>query len=393
MSALGRMISGVAHELNNPLTSILGFTQLLLEDPSVDPTLADDLRRIHGEAQRCRSSVENMVKVARQEATSKEVLRLEDLLDETLAIREYELGVHNVIIEREYGRDLPPVLANHDQIQQVILAIVGNAYDAMRDAGRGGQVRVRGWTEHGKVFVEFLDPGTGIADPERVFDPFYTTKEVGKGMGLGLSLAYGIMQEHGGRVTAANRTDGQGARFLLEFPAADGLVAKPSEDARAGMPRRVLVVDDEPGVLELCRRLLVREGLEVVTAADGREALRRLGESDFDLIFTDIRMPGGIHGLDLYHWVTRNRKHLEKRVVLATGDAADPETRRILKTTGLPCVLKPFDLKEFVATVHRVLAQADAADGAASGGAAAVAPPGQVSEQPGPPPPSDATRR
>jgi two-component system NtrC family sensor kinase len=220
MAAVGQLVSGVAHEVNNPLTAILGFADLLLENPEVPETARKDLRVILQEAQRTKQIVQNLLSFARQMPPQRNAVQLNLILRRTIQLRSYDFNSHGVDIVEHLDEGLPDVNGDAHQIQQVFLNILNNAYDAVHEIGRPARIEIMTTKAGNAVEVSFRDNGYGISHPDRIFDPFFTTKEVGKGTGLGLSICYGIMKEHGGEILCHNNTDGQGATFIVRFPAA-----------------------------------------------------------------------------------------------------------------------------------------------------------------------------
>src|SRR5260370_16062467 len=201
MSAVGQLISGVAHELNNPLTAILGYTQLL-ETENLEPRILEFIQKLHKQARRTQKIVQNLLSFARQHKPSRVHAHLRSVMEDTIALRDYDLKVNNIVVERDFQPVLPSVVVDPHQLEQVYLNIINNAADAMLDSARGGKLRIRIYADNGHVVSEFHDSGPGMVDPKHVFDPFYTTKGGGKGTGLGLSICYGILKEHGGRGSA-----------------------------------------------------------------------------------------------------------------------------------------------------------------------------------------------
>ena len=220
MAAVGQLVSGVAHEVNNPLTAILGFADLLLENPDVPETARKDLRVILQEAQRTKTIVQNLLSFARQMPPQRNPVQLNLILRRTIQLRSYDFNSHGVDIIEHLDEDLPDVMGDAHQLQQVFLNILNNAYDAVHEVGRPARIEIMTTKAGNAVEVSFRDNGYGISHPDRIFDPFFTTKEVGKGTGLGLSICYGIVKEHGGEILCHNNTDGQGATFIVRFPAA-----------------------------------------------------------------------------------------------------------------------------------------------------------------------------
>jgi len=226
LAAVGQLVSGVAHEVNNPLTAILGFADLLLDTPGLPPEGQRDLNVIIQEAQRTKLIVQNLLSFARQVPQQRKTIQLNSIVERTLQLRAYDLSSHGVEVVQHLDRALPEVIGDEHQMQQVFLNILNNAYDAMRDSGNPRRVEVSSVLSGEYVEVRFKDSGTGIAEPERIFDPFFTTKEVGKGTGLGLSICYGIINEHKGEITAHNNAPEVGATFIVRLPAATKATAE-----------------------------------------------------------------------------------------------------------------------------------------------------------------------
>ena len=220
MAAVGQLVSGVAHEVNNPLTAILGFADLLLENPDLPATAVKDLRVILQEAQRTKQIVQNLLSFARQMPPQRNAVQLNVILRRTIQLRSYDFNSHGVDIVEHLDEGLPDVIGDAHQLQQVFLNILNNAYDAVHEVGRTARIEIMTTKAGDAVEVSFCDNGYGISHPDRIFDPFFTTKEVGKGTGLGLSICYGIVKEHGGEILCHNNTDGPGATFIVRFPAA-----------------------------------------------------------------------------------------------------------------------------------------------------------------------------
>jgi two-component system NtrC family sensor kinase len=220
MATLGRLVSGVAHEVNNPLAAILGFTDLLLENPEVPANAREDLQIILQETQRTKDIVQDLLSFARQRAVKRELVNIVAILKQTTKLRSYDLQSHGVEVVEEYDENLPAVMGDAQQLQQVFLNILNNAYDAIEESGRTGKIFLKTTAAGGSVEISLADNGTGIVDVERIFDPFYTTKQTGKGTGLGLSICYGIVRAHGGEIQCSNNTDGVGSTFSIRIPVA-----------------------------------------------------------------------------------------------------------------------------------------------------------------------------
>jgi PAS domain S-box-containing protein len=220
MAAVGQLVSGVAHEVNNPLTAVLGLTDLLLESPDVPETAKKDLALILHEAQRTKQIVQNLLSFARQMPPQRQAVELNSILRRTLALRSYDFANNDIRMVERLDANLPEVIGDAHQLQQVFLNILNNAYDAVREVDRPGQIEVETTFADNSVEIRFRDNGPGITHPDRIFDPFFTTKEVGKGTGLGLSICYGIVHEHGGEISCANNIVDPGATFVVRLPVA-----------------------------------------------------------------------------------------------------------------------------------------------------------------------------
>ncbi len=363
MSAVGQLIAGVAHELNNPLTAILGYAQLL-ESEGLNDRASDFVRKLFKQAQRTHRVVQNLLSFARQRTPQKQEVDIRKIVDETLALREYDLKVNNILLERETMVDAPSVTADPHQLEQVFLNIINNAVDAILEGGKGGKLKVRIHGVDGQVRVEFLDSGVGIKDANRIFDPFYTTKSVGKGTGLGLSICYGIIKEHGGDITAHNRPEG-GASVEIRLPASGHVIE--SEPVTATTRRemaiegRVLLLEDEEAVLEFERDVLVGAGAQVVALMNVEEAKNRLRAESFDAVIMNGRMPGGWSAQDAHRWIGVACPGLEKKMMFTFSSIAEQDIRNYLLANGIASLVKPFEVVDLISQARRLLQRSQAA--------------------------------
>jgi PAS domain S-box-containing protein len=232
MAALGQLVSGVAHEINNPLAAIVGYSDLLLENSRIPAAAKQELQIVLKEAERTRDIVQNLLRFARQMPTRRESLDVRTILQQVVQLRTYGASSNQVEVIERASENLPPIVGDAQQLQQVLLNILNNAHDAVSETGRAGRIEIS--TNHRNGFVEIAirDNGTGVSDTERIFEPFYTTKELGKGTGLGLSICYGIVREHGGEICCTNNSDGPGCTFVVRLPAAGAATAVSSAPAR-----------------------------------------------------------------------------------------------------------------------------------------------------------------
>ena len=357
LTAIGQLIAGVAHELNNPLASVLGFADYLVESGDVPAHLAQPLRVIQQEAQRAAAIVKNLLTFARRQERGRRPLPIATVLERTVALlRNQLLGLH-VEIALSLEPDLPEIDADPNQLLQVFLNLTNNAAQAIASTGRagGGRIDVHARRRLEGVAVDVTDDGPGIPEElqQRVFEPFFTTKGEGEGTGLGLSICQGIVKEHGGRILLRSCA-GQGATFTVELPAAHAPApAAPAPETPSPGSGRILLVDDEPHILHYMRATLEAWGHRVDVATDGEEAVARAREGGYDLIVTDVRMPN-LGGRELYERLSREAPDAAERVVFSTGDTVRDDTMAFLERAGRPVLHKPFKLAE----LRQVLAMA-----------------------------------
>ena len=352
MSAIGQLVSGVAHELNNPLAGISAFAQLLLTEKRFPPDQRTAAEMIYAEARRASRIVQNLLTFARQHKPERTPTGVNQVLDDTLELRGYELRVRGIEVTRDYDEQIPETMADAHQLQQVFLNLVTNAEQAMEKSPRESQrliVRTRRMGAVIRIDVEDTGPGIPPNLLERIFNPFFTTKPTGSGTGLGLSISLGIVREHEGRIWAENAPQG-GARFIVEVPI---VTHRASSEAQAMLPLppqgdrlQILVVDDEASVRVSLQRYLAGRGHEVETTSSGREALGRLREGKFDAVIVDMRMPD-ISGEELYRDLRTTDPDHADRIIFTTGQLVDDEVRTFLASTGRPCVPKPFEFAAF----------------------------------------------
>lgn len=360
MAAVGQLISGVAHELNNPLTAILGYSQLLTSSGQMGPQGLEYSEKLYKQAQRTHRIVQNLLSFARQHKPERVPVQLNLILEETLALRDYDLRMNHIRVHLELGETLPLTSADPHQLQQVFLNLVNNAVDAMLEDSSEGDLWVRTSAEGEKLFIEFIDSGPGVKDASRVFDPFYTTKPVGKGTGLGLSICYGIITEHGGSIRVRN-VPPRGASFLIELPYQPTKPAKGTtgpepgqafEPARGG---RILLMDQDESVVEAMRAILREREHEVERASNAADAMARLEKEEFDLLVADLDLSGTAERNILHDWILARRPALAKRcvwmrAVTPLGRASDEASRN-----GNHVLQKPFKSAELLAAVDRAL--------------------------------------
>ena len=365
MSAVGRLISGVAHELNNPLTAISGYTQLL-ESEKLDSRLEEFVRKLHKQTDRAQRIVQNLLSFSRQHKPQRIYVDLRHVIEDTIALRDFEIKTHGIVLERIFDEVLPSVVADPHQLEQVFLNIINNAVDAMLETARSGVLRIRIFSQDANVICEFHDSGPGMTDPKHVFDPFYTTKSVGKGTGLGLSICYGIVKEHGGEIAAYNHAQG-GAVVRVRLPEALG--EKPMSEGERILARRgpqvqgrVLLVDAEE-VIEFEREILVAAGLDVAALSSGKRAIEALEQAAFDIVLLDSHAAGEVNSERVLNWIRKSQPEMAGRVVLMLPPAANVGSRSFVNADRILCFVKPFEASPLLSTVRRVLRASRAAVG------------------------------
>lgn len=364
LSAMGLLVGGVAHELNNPLAAVVGFTELARARLDGQPAHAETLtllKQVDAEAERCRRIVENLLQFARKREPRLEAFDLNAAVEQMLDLRAYALNTRGVRLVREYDPTRPIALADRHNIQQVALNLLNNAAEAIEEAGRPGAIIVRTGVEGDRVSFEFLDDGPGFREPARAFDPFYTTKTVGKGTGLGLSVCYGIVREHGGEITAENRERGAGVRVTLpagRYEEAVAAVEAPLVSAQApenrSRRRIILLVDDEPSLLKLQAMFVGMMGDDAIPALSAEAAITCLGEREVHAIVSDVRMPG-MGGIAFYEWIGEHRPELLPRFLFTSGDVLNAGFQEFLERTGVPRISKPFRYETYRSALHGVL--------------------------------------
>jgi len=366
MSAVGQLIAGVAHELNNPLTAILGYAQLL-ETEGLNERAADYVSKLFKQAQRTHRVVQNLLSFARQRQPQRDEVDIRKVLDETLALRDYDLKSNSIAVERDLPSEPAMVIADPHQIEQVFLNIINNAVDAILETGHTGKLKISISVQNGQVYTRFADDGGGIKEPKRIFDPFYTTKSVGKGTGLGLSICYGIVKEHGGDITANNNPEG-GAVIEVKLPSTNTAPAvmdepKPAPRLHEGAVHgRVLLVEEEEAVLEFERDVLAGAGADVVTATTSQDVKTRLLSEQFDAVIINGKMPDQWGAKESYPWLKENCPGMVGHVLYTYSNGVEPaDGRSFLQENNVAYLVKPFEVGELISQARKLLQKAQAA--------------------------------
>ncbi|HUF22919.1 MAG TPA: ATP-binding protein [Vicinamibacterales bacterium] len=365
LSAVGELVAGVAHEINNPLQSIVGCAEILAEGVT-DPDLQRDVAIIRAEAGRAREIVRSLLSFVHRRPTQRVATDFNEIIQEAMALRGYHLKQEGIALVADRAAGLPPALASPDEIRQLVLNLLLNAEHAVAASEPPRRITLTTRRADGDaVYLEVRDSGPGVPEQlrHRIFEPFFTTKDVGQGTGLGLSISHGIAQAHGGRLELLR--GGPGACFRLVLPVAPPAPAQPAprpparagteaaEPAAAGVDLHALVVDDEAGVRSLVARLLARRGYRVTQAEDGEAALRHFDREVFDLVLCDVRMPR-LNGRRLFSEVEARQPALARRFILMTGDTLSADVAEFSAERGVALLTKPFTAKELGEALARL---------------------------------------
>jgi two-component system NtrC family sensor kinase len=361
LAAMGFLLASVAHELNNPLSIVMMQADLLREELG-EPALVERMAELNQSAERCVRIVRNFLTLARQNPPQRTAVQLNAVIDEVIALLAYALRVDNIDVHQRLAEDLPTLWADPHQLHQVVVNLITNAQQALRETVAIRQLTITTHADmaHSSVALEVADTGRGIPPDlrTRIFEPFFTTKPPGIGTGLGLSLCQGIIESHGGTITVQSPPGG-GTVFRIELPITALPLAPPisATEAPTAMPtpqKTILIVDDEAGISKGLAYLFRRDGHQVDTAANGHFALARLQEREYDLILCDLRMPE-LDGPGLYRALEFHAPHLLHRFIFLTGDTLSPEAQTFLNQTGAARLNKPFRAAEIRRVVQQTL--------------------------------------
>ena len=361
LASVGEMAAGIAHEINNPLTGVIGFASLLLKKD-----LPKDIREmvdvVYEGSQRVANITNGMLSYARQHKPERGSININAIIETTFDMQAYKIKASNIKITTRLDPDLPTTIADAGQLQQVFLNIILNAETEMINAHGGGTLSIKTERIDDTIQVSFKDDGPGIPrkNIERIFDPFFTTREVGQGTGLGLSVCYGIVKQHDGKIYARSRL-GKGATFFVELPVVTEekqlKMAEPAAEVPKTLSRaRILVVDDDTFVQKFLTEILGKEGHEVEIVENGDDALGRLGSEDYGVILLDVKLPG-MTGIELYGYMQKMDKSLLRRVIFITGDVMSADTMVFIKSTGIPYITKPFDIEQLKKSISRIISE------------------------------------
>ena len=357
LAALGSLLAGVAHELNNPLSVVVARAAILEERD--DPATRDAASKIRTAAERCARIVRTFLAMARQQQPQRVPVAINEVVRAALDITGYPLKTSSIDVALDLADTIPNFLADPDQLHQVLMNLIINAQQALQDQPLPRRLKLTTCfaASANAIRITVADNGPGISEAvrNRIFEPYFTTKPLGVGTGVGLAVCLGIVEAHGGTLTVESG-DGPGTIFSVVLPAGtlDGGGTEANEPLHSSTGQRsALVVDDEVGVREILAEILMGSGHRVVAAASGREALERMGEERFDVVLTDIRMPD-LDGRALYREIERRWPERAAKVVFVSGDTLTSALREFAEESGRPVIEKPF----LPSDVRRVVGEA-----------------------------------
>ncbi|MFA6001288.1 MAG: ATP-binding protein, partial [Thermoleophilia bacterium] len=357
MVAVGQLVAGVAHEINNPLTGVMGYAQLL-QTRDIDDQARQDAESINREAERASRIVRHLLSFARKHQPERKAVDINSILRESMELKAYELKVNNVLMEADLDAGLPMTTTDPHQLQQVFLNMISNAEQAMLADSSSGLLKISTRLVDDKIQIVFADNGPGVPEElrDRIFEPFFTTKDVGKGTGLGLSICYGVIEDNDGRIWV-EPVNGRGAKIIIELPVVATTTFEEKQEGPVSRGRlgKVLLVDDEAAIRQVLTQTLRRAGHEVETANNGEVALKMLKKKHYDCVVSDVKMPG-MDGPSLHQAVRATDPKAAGTFIFISGDTVSPETSSYLETVDNPTLAKPFEPGALEKVLQKMLA-------------------------------------
>jgi len=359
LATVGEMAAGIAHEINNPLTGVVGFADLLTKK-ELPEDIRKDVEMISEGSKRVAEVTSRMLTFARQNRPLKRQININEVIETTLEMRSSAMSLNNINVITEMDTELPKAIADGGQLQQVFLNIIINAEKEMSTAHGKGNLTVKTERVNDAFRISFKDDGPGISNEnlEKIFNPFYTTRGIGEGTGLGLSICHGIITEHGGRIHAESEL-GNGASFIIYLPLVTETKqlesAEPEpEEVRAIKQSKILVVDDDPLVNQFLVEVLTNEGHNVDVITNGNEATQQIINGSYDVILMDVKLPGK-NGIDIYEQLLDNADPSATKVIFITGDIMNHDAEVYVKSAGIPYITKPIDIKQLNEDIANIL--------------------------------------
>ncbi|MFC1514233.1 ATP-binding protein [candidate division KSB1 bacterium] len=363
LSSVGQLVAGVAHELNNPLAIILGYIDILTPSKGISSKDKKRLDKIREAALRSAKIVNNLLKFSRKEKLERKNISTNEIIQDTLNLFDYQLRINNIKVINNLDNQIPWTAADPQQLQQVFLNLITNSFDSLLLKKGVRKLEVKSSLDKDMIVIEVSDTGIGIdkENSNKIFEPFYTTKEVGKGTGLGLSLSYGIIKEHFGEIYL-DKSVKKGAKFVIKLPVIEEKSIKEhrqESDNYLSDKTAILLVDDEEDVLLVQKDILNSFSCSIDISKSGIKALDLALNNEYDIIVSDIKMPGKIDGIGLYHEIKKSKPGMEKKMVFITGDIVGSNTKGFLKSVNNYYIEKPFTADNFIDLLNRSLQKAN----------------------------------
>jgi two-component system, NtrC family, sensor kinase len=373
MASLGKMFVSMANELNNLLSGIMGYAQLIQENSECPSTLKHDLDTIFQQSQRTNIIIKGLLAFSHLQKIEREFLNIHEILEYVIGLKKHYMSFDDILLLVDFAPSIPEIVGNADSLQHIFINIMNNAHQALKKHGGTRKLYIKTRLKKDCIQIIFQDNGPGVPAElkERLFEPFFSTWGEKESLGLGLATSYGIVMEHGGNMYYEN-TVGGGASFIVELPRRKDLsrtaarppatqkesgkkvtAIKSNADASQEKKKRILIVDDEDSILYMLAETLKAEGFDVISTVDGQKALEYIDAEEFDMVVTDVKMPG-VSGIHLYWYIEKKKPLLIDKVVFITGDIIDSTTRSFLKSVDNPYLTKPFDMKKFITVIHSV---------------------------------------
>jgi PAS domain S-box-containing protein len=359
LASIGELASGIAHEVNNPLASIVLYSQLLIEENLPD-NIKRDVMSIYESAVRATNIIRRLLTFARQQLQKRMPVNINDIVEVTLELRKYALETSNIKVKTILDSQLPFTMADAVQLQEVFLNIILNAETEMKLYRGKGNLLIKTEKSNDKIVISFKDDGPGITKENlsKIFNPFFTTRQVGEGTGLGLSICHGIIIEHDGRIYAESEPN-KGTTFYIELPIIKRIAYSTRKDSVATKRKKltrskILVIDDEIGILDSLSRILAKHGHKVETTDNCEEALRMIKNTEYNYILLDVKLPG-MSGIDMFNQLKKEDASVVNKLAIITGDTMEPDTQAFLEYAKVPCFVKPFDTKNFIRELNSLI--------------------------------------
>lgn len=372
MAGLGKMFVSMANELNNLLSGIIGYTELLVDNSECPVAVKRELEVISRQSHRTYTIIKGLLAFSHLQKIEREPIQINETLEYIVSLKKHYLMFDNIILSLECDKNLPQITGNSDSLQHLFINLINNAHQALKNYNGERKLIIKTERKKGYVQIVFRDTGPGVPLElhERLFEPFFSTWGEKESLGLGLATSYGIVSEHGGNLYYdKEQAASGGAVFVVELPVKKQMAKAPAKILNNGRKqsiektddreisekkKRILLVDDSDSVLGMLCDALSSEGFDVISTTSGEKALEMIEVENYDLIITDMKMPV-VSGIHLYSFIENEKPHLLDKIVFITGDIIDSTTRSFLKTIDNPYFTKPFDVRKFISIIRNIV--------------------------------------